>query len=77
MAAPAREDGARIGKKLVAMDFPRQEIVKALRRARLYESAATAESTLPDPVDDKTLNRFCTAQGLSRSMLTDLMGGSP
>ena len=33
--------------------------------------------TLPDPVDSKTLAKFCTAHGVSLSMLTDRMGASP
>jgi hypothetical protein len=59
------------------MDFSRQEIVKALRRVQLHETAAAAEATLPDPVDAETLDRFGTAQGVSMSMMTDRMGGSP
>ena len=48
-----------------------------LRRAGLADIAAAAETSLPDPVDTKILDQFCTGYGLSRESLTDRMGGSP
>ena len=77
MAGSWQEPGAGIGKKVVPVDLSRQQIVKALRRAGLDEIADTAESTLPDPVDDQTAAQFCNAQGISMSMLMDRMGASP
>ena len=68
---------ARMRKEVVLVEYSRQQIVKMLRRAGLNEIADTAEATLPDPVDERNLNQFCTAQGVSLSMLTDLMGASP
>ena len=59
------------------VDLSRQEIVKELRRAGLAEVASAAETSLPDPVDTKVLDQFCTAYGLSRESLVDRMGGSP
>ena len=59
------------------MDLSRQQIVTMLRRAGLDELADTAEATLPDPVDSKTVDEFCAAHGLTMSTLTDRMGGSP
>jgi hypothetical protein len=62
---------------VVLVDLSRQQIVTMLRRAGLNELADTAEATLPDPVDDRVVNEFCTAHGLTMSALTDRMGGSP
>lgn len=59
------------------MEYSRQEIVKALRRAGMREIASLAETTLPNLVDRKTLDQFCTAHGISRSSMMDRMGASP
>ena len=59
------------------MDLSRQYIVEALRQAGMHEMVDLAESTLPDPVDSKTLNQFCDTHGLSRGSLMDRMGASP
>lgn len=59
------------------MDLSRQQIVKAFRHAGMLELADLAETTLPDPVDDKSLSQFCTAYNVSRSSLMDRMGASP
>ncbi len=59
------------------MDLSRQEIVKMLRRAGLSDVASAAQKSLPDPVDAKVLDQFCTGYGLSRESLIDRMGGSP
>jgi hypothetical protein len=64
-------------KKVVRMDLSRAQYIKLLRHAGLIDVADTAEAELPDPVDSKTLARFCTAHGVSLSMLTDRMGASP
>jgi hypothetical protein len=66
-----------IVKKVVLMDLSRAQFLKLLRHAGLNDVAEEAEATLPDPVDAKTLSRFCTAHGVSISMLTDRMGSSP
>jgi len=59
------------------VEFSRQQIVKALRRAGMPEIAGLAETTLPDPVDRKSLDQFCAAHGVSRSSMMDRMGASP
>ena len=59
------------------MPYSRQQVVKALRHAGMHEIADLAEKTLPDPVDSKTLDQFCAANGISRSFLMDRMGASP
>ena len=60
------------------MAVSRQLIVDMLRRAGMTEAAAAALDTLPDPVDDTEVDRFCKEHGLpSIGSLTDRMGGSP
>jgi hypothetical protein len=59
------------------VDVSRQRIIQMLRRAGLPDVAVAAQTSLPDPVDSKALNRFCAKYGLSRQSLTDRMGGSP
>jgi hypothetical protein len=63
--------------KVICMEYSRQHIVWVLRNAGMHELADLAETTLPDPVDEKTLDQFCAAHGLSRSVLMDRMGASP
>lgn len=58
------------------MEYSRQHVVQVLRRAGMREFADLAE-TLPDPVDNKSLDQFCAAHGISRSFLMDRMGASP
>jgi hypothetical protein len=59
------------------MEYPLQHLVSVLRRTGLTEVADEAERTLPDPVDSATMERFCTAHGLTKDALMDRMGGSP
>jgi hypothetical protein len=59
------------------VNLSRQQIIQMLRRAGLADVAAAAQKSLPDPVDSKALDRFCTRYGLSAQSLTDRMGGSP
>jgi hypothetical protein len=63
--------------KVVCMELSRQHVVQVLRNAGMRELADLAETTLPDPVDSKTLDEFCDAHGISRSSLMDRMGASP
>jgi transposase len=58
------------------MTLSRQEIVKMLRRAGM-EDAAAALATLPEQMDDKAVEKFCTEYGLITESLADRMGGSP
>jgi len=48
------------------MDLSLLQFLRALRRAGLPDVAAEAVQTLPDPVDAKTLDRFCAEHGLTR-----------
>jgi hypothetical protein len=59
------------------MTFSRQEIVKMLRRAGMEDAAAAALATLPEQMDGKAVEKFCTAYGLTQESLVDRMGGSP
>lgn len=59
------------------MELSRQHVVRVLRNAGMRELADLAETTLPDPVDNKTLDQFCAAHGISGSSLMDRMGASP
>jgi hypothetical protein len=72
-----RKSEPRICKKVVPVDLSREQIVKQLRQAGLHEIADAAETTLPDPVDSKTVSQFCAAHGVSVSTLMDRMGASP
>jgi hypothetical protein len=58
-------------KKVVRVDLSRQQIVKTLHRFGMHEIADTAEATLPDLVDDAAADQFCTAHGLSKSIMMD------
>ena len=59
------------------MEYSRPQIVEALRHAGMPKVADLAETTLPDPVDSKTMDQFCTAHGITKSSLMDRMGASP
>ena len=59
------------------MDLSREQFIKMLRHAGLTAAADAAEAELPEDTDAKTLAAFCTAHGVSVSMLTDRMGASP
>jgi hypothetical protein len=59
------------------MAFSRQQIARMLSRAGLQDAAADALATLPDQVDVKDIEQFCTTHGLSAGSIMDRMGGSP
>jgi hypothetical protein len=61
---------------VISVEYSRPQIVEALRHAGMPKVADLAE-TLPDPVDSKTLDQFCTANGITTSSLMDRMGASP
>jgi hypothetical protein len=63
--------------KVICMELSRQHVVWVLRNTGMRELANLAETTLPDPVDEKSLDQFCAAHGISRSVLMDRMGASP
>jgi hypothetical protein len=59
------------------VELSRQHVVWVLHNAGMRELADLAETTLPDPFDDKTLDQSCAAHGISASSLMDRMGASP
>ena len=67
----------RTTKKVVLVDLSREQFIKVLRHAGLTDIADAAEAELPADSDARTMAAFCTAHGLSMSMLTDRMGASP
>jgi hypothetical protein len=75
--APGSAAGMLVGKKVVPMDLSRTQFIKLLRHAGLEDVADAAETTLPAQVDARALDKFCSAYGVSMSMLTDRMGASP
>ena len=49
---------------------------ETLRQAGM-EDAAAALATLPEQMDGKAVEKFCTVYGLTLESLADRMGGSP
>jgi hypothetical protein len=59
------------------VEFTREHVVEALRRAGLQADAEWAESSLPESSDiDHIVNVFAK-RGITRGRLVDLLGGSP
>jgi hypothetical protein len=57
--------------------YPRQEIVRIMRRTGYGELADEAERVLPDPVGVDQLEAFANSHGVNREDITSAMGGSP
>ena len=57
--------------------FDRTHVAGVLRRAGLPDVADDVLRHLPDPVDRDVLENFLQARGLTKTRVTDLMGGSP
>jgi hypothetical protein len=57
--------------------FSREEMVKTLRQAGMEDAAAAALANLPEQMDGKAVEKFCTVYGLTLESLADRMGGSP
>ena len=55
----------------------REEVVRMLRRAGLFEAAEEAIRDLPDPVDLDVVQAWGAQRGISRETLISRMGGSP
>ena len=53
------------------MAVSRKQIVEVLRRVGLNDTAATALATLPDLIDDKVAQRFCTESGVQSMGVAD------
>jgi hypothetical protein len=68
---------ARIRKEVVLVDYPREEIVKNLRRLGYPQQAEEALRVLPDRVDLKQLEEFGDQQGIFYDDLISRSGGSP
>ena len=58
------------------MTLSRNDTVKMLRRAGMKDVAA-ALVALPEQIDDKAIEEFRIAYGLTPQSLADRMGGSP
>jgi hypothetical protein len=55
----------------------RDAVGLTLRRAGYPELADAVARSLPDPVDLDEVARFLAPYGITHSVLTDRMGGSP
>ena len=61
----------------MAMEISRQRVAEVLRRVGYPQAADDALRDLPDVVDVKEARDWAERHGISRDVLTDLMGGSP
>jgi hypothetical protein len=59
------------------MQTTRENIVGGLQRAGLWDEAERAQRSLPESGEFEEMVRLCEADGISRGMLMDLLGGSP
>jgi hypothetical protein len=59
------------------VEFSREHVVEALRRAGRTADAEWAESSLPESCELDQLVNILAKRGLSRGLLVDLLGGSP
>jgi hypothetical protein len=59
------------------VEFAREHVVEALRRAGLTADAEWAEWSLPETCELDQLVNVLGKRGLSRGLLVDLLGGSP
>ena len=57
------------------MQTTREEVVRILRRAGLFEDAEWAEVSLPDPADFEEVVSAGASRGISRDTLVSLLGG--
>jgi hypothetical protein len=55
----------------------REDVARILRRAGYPDLADAVTKTLPDPVDLDEVTRFLALYGITYSVLTDRLGGSP
>jgi len=59
------------------MQTGKQEVVRMLWKAGLFEIADEAMRDLPDPVDLDHLRDWGAQRGITRDVLISQMGGSP
>jgi hypothetical protein len=64
-------------RRVVAVPYSRQEVVRMLRKAGFGEAADEAMRELPDPVDLDHVQEWGRQRGITRDVLTSQMGGSP
>jgi hypothetical protein len=72
---PAR-NGSSV-RRVVAVQYSRQEVVRMLRKSGFGEAADEAMRELPDPVDLDHVQEWGRQHGITRDVLTSQMGGSP
>ena len=66
-----------IERRVVAVQYSRQEVVDMLRKAGFHERADEAMRELPDPVDLDHAQEWGLRHGITRDALISQMGGSP
>ena len=59
------------------MQWSRQGVVNALRRAGMDDAAADAQQALPDTVDSADIVPLCERHGVSKEEMMELLGSSP
>jgi hypothetical protein len=64
-------------RRVVAVQYSRQEVVRMLRKAGFREAADEAMRDLPDPVDLDHVQDWGIQRGITRDVLISQMGGSP
>ena len=57
------------------MQTTREEVVRILRRAGLFEDAEWAEESLPETTDFEEVLSAGAARGITRDTLVSLLGG--
>lgn len=73
-AAPHNGSSVR---RVVAVQYSRQEVVRMLGKAGFREAADEAMRDLPDPVDFDHVQEWGRQHGITRDVLISQMGGSP
>jgi hypothetical protein len=73
-AAPHNGSSVR---RVVAVQYSRQEVVRMLRKAGFREAADEAMRDLPDPVDFDHVQELGRQHGITRDVLISQMDGSP
>jgi hypothetical protein len=64
-------------RRVVAVQYTRQEVVRMLRKAGFRAAADEAMRDLPDPVDLDHVQEWGIQRGITRDVLISQMGGSP
>lgn len=64
-------------RRVVAVQYSKQELIRLLRRAGFPEAADDAVRDLPDPVDLERIEQWGIRRGITRDVLISQLGGSP